>query len=58
MGYIDLGVWCSNYVGFYLISMLKNKKVNFHSGTDNKISLAAFLPCLRILLKKVVIIKV
>ena len=38
--------------------MLKNKKANFHSGTDNKISLAAFLPCVRILSKKVVFIKV
>ena len=38
--------------------MVINKKVNFHSGTDNKISLAVFLACLRILSKKVVLIKV
>ena len=38
--------------------MFKNNKVNFHSGTDDTISLAAFLSYLRILSTYVVLIRV
>ena len=37
--------------------MLKNNKVNFYSGPDDKISFGAFLPYLQILSTKVVLIK-